>query len=91
MSSTNIVRMPGSQMVKPALDLPGPRVWTPQNLADFLGVSVSWVHKRTMVKAEDPIPRIQGVGHLRFDTANLQFQEWMRKQLGHVDIEVGDE
>jgi hypothetical protein len=91
MSSANIVRMPGSQNVKPALNLPAPRVWTPQHLADFLGVSVSWVHKRTMVKAEDPIPRIQGVGHLRFDTANAQFQEWMRRQLGDVDTEVGDE
>jgi hypothetical protein len=91
MSSANIVRMPGSQNVKPALNLPGPRVWTPQHLADFLGVSVSWVHKRTMVKAEDPIPRIQGVGNLRFDTANAEFQEWMRRQLGDVDIEVSDE
>jgi hypothetical protein len=91
MSSTNIVRMPGSQNAKPALNLPGPRIWIPQNLADFLGVSVSWVHKRTMANAEDPIPRIKGVGNLRFDTANAQFQEWIRRQLGGVDIEVSNE
>jgi hypothetical protein len=91
MSSTNVVRMPGSQNLKPAMDLPEPRVWTPKHLADFLGVSVSWVHKRTMANAEDPIPRIKGVGNLRFDTANAQFQSWMRRQLGDVDSEVNDE
>jgi hypothetical protein len=90
MSSTNIVRMPGSQMVKPALNLPEPRVWTPQHLAGFLGVSVHWVYKRCEAKAEDPIPRITGVGRLRFDTASQLFQEWMRRQLGHVDIEVNE-
>ena len=91
MVANNVIKMPNSQATKPALNLPEPRVWTPQHLADFLGVSVSWVHKRTMVKAEDPIPRIKGVGHLRFDTANTQFQDWMRRQLGYIDIEVKDE
>jgi hypothetical protein len=76
---------------KLALNLPPPRVWGPKHLADFLGVSVSWVHKRTQANAEDPIPRVLGVGRLRFDTENPRFQEWMRRQLGYVDNEVGDE
>lgn len=75
----------------PALDLPGPRVWTPQNLADFLGLSIHWVYKRCEQKAEDPIPRVQGVGRLRFDTASPAFQEWMRRQLGYVDRGESDE
>jgi hypothetical protein len=90
MSSTNIVRMPGSQIVKPALNLPGPRVWTPQHLADFLGMSIHWVYKRCESKAEDPIPRIAGVGRLRFDTASQLFQDWMGRQFGYVDIEVNE-
>jgi hypothetical protein len=43
-----------------SLDLPGPRIWTPKHLAEFLGVSVSWVYKRTQNDAEDPIPRVLG-------------------------------
>jgi hypothetical protein len=72
------------------LNLPEPRVWTPQHLAEFLGVSVSWVYKRTQEKAEDPIPRVPGVGVLRFDTQSLHFQNWMQRQLGYIDIEVSE-
>ena len=76
----------------PPLDLPGPRVWTPKHLADFLGVSVSWVYKRTEAAADDPIPRVAGVGRLRFDTQAPAFQAWLRRQgVGNVDEGDGDE
>ncbi len=90
-ATNNLLRMPNSQSAKPALNLPEPRVWAPQHLADFLGVSVSWIYKRTMENAEDVIPRVPGIGRLRFDTASPRFQDWMRRQLGYVDIEVSDE
>lgn len=64
------------------LSLPGPRVWTPKQLAEFLRVSVSWIYKRTEAGAEDPIPRVAGVGRLRFDTHSPKFQSWMKRQLG---------
>lgn len=91
-TATNVLKMPGNQNAKPALNLPPPRVWTPQHLADFLGVSVSWIYKRTMEGAEEPIPRIQGIGRLRFDTESPGFQDWMRRQLGcgYVDAENAD-
>ena len=73
------------------LDLPAPRIWTPKNLAGFLGLSIHWVYKRTETSAEDPIPRVAGVGHLRFDTHSPTFQAWMRRQLGYVDLGDGDE
>jgi hypothetical protein len=78
----------------PPLDLPGPRIWTLKHLADFLGVSVSWVYKRTASDAEDPIPRVQGVGRLRFDTQAPAFQAWLRRQgvgSDYVDSGGGDE
>lgn len=72
------------------LDLPGPRIWTPKHLADFLGVSVSWVYKRTQGDAEDPIPRVAGVGRLRFDTHAPAFQAWLRRQgVGSDDVDAG--
>lgn len=73
------------------LDLPAPRIWTPKHLADFLGVSVHWIYKRTESAAEDPIPRVAGVGRLRFDTQAPTFQAWMRRQLGYIDAERADE
>jgi hypothetical protein len=91
MSTANVVRMPGSHRVKPDLNLPPPRIWTRKHLTDFLGVSVSWVYKHTMANAEDPIPRMVGISHLKFDTANPLFQDWMRRRLGYVDIEVSNE
>jgi hypothetical protein len=68
------------------LNLPEPRIWKPKHLADFLGVSVHWVYKRTEAAAEDPIPRIPGVGRLSFDTHSAAFQKWIGRQLGCVDI-----
>jgi hypothetical protein len=80
-----------NQAAQFALNLPGPRIWTPQHLAKFLGVSMSWIYKRTQEKAEDPIPRVPGVGILRFDTQSPRFRIWMQRQLGFIDSEVGDE
>ncbi len=69
----------------PLLELPAPRIWKPKDLAQFLGVSISWIYKRTEAGAGDPIPRVVGVGRLRFDTHSPLFQSWMRRQLGYVD------
>lgn len=74
-----------------ALNLPAPRIWKPKHLAEFLGVSVHWVYKRTETSAEDPIPRVAGVGRLRFDTHSASFQSWMRRRLDGVDTVEGDE
>jgi hypothetical protein len=90
-ATNNVLKMPGSQSAKPALNLPGPRVWGPQHLADFLGLSVHWVYKRCETKAENPIPRIPNVGRIRFDTENPKFRDWMRKQLGLVGLEGTNE
>lgn len=73
-----------------SLNLPAPRIWKPKHLAEFLGVSIHWVYKRTESGAMDPIPRIPGVGRLSFDTHSPVFQRWMRRQLG-VDTAEGDE
>ena len=73
---------------KPELSLPGPRIWTPRELAVFLRVSVSWVHKRTKKNASDPPPRCLGLAKLRFDTGSPTFQDWVRRQIrAVVDIE----
>lgn len=70
---------------KPALNLPPPRIWSLKDLAAFLGVSVSWCYKRTQESCEDRIPRIPGIGNLRFDTHHPDFQNWISRQLGYVD------
>lgn len=80
-----------SDRAQSRLELPSPRIWKSAHLAKFLGVSVHWVYKRTESSAEDPIPRVPGIGRLAFDTWHPAFQEWMRRQLGYVDTGDGNE
>lgn len=63
------------------IQLPPPRIWKPQDLADFLRVSVSWVYKKTGPKAPDPIPRIKGMGVIRCDTHSPAFREWIQRYI----------
>jgi hypothetical protein len=50
---------------------------------------VSWVYKRTTPQADDPIPRIRGVGQVRFDTWSVVFQNWIHR-LGIDFIDDGE-
>lgn len=49
-------------------------LWKPQDLADFLQVDISWVYERTAPnsKASLKIPRVPGIGKLRFDPAQMR-------------------
>ena len=86
------IKRDNGEKAKPVLDLPGPRIWTPQDLAGFLRVKVSWVHRRTAKASPDPPPRCPGVGELRFDTHSPAFQSWIARQIGlNVDTGAGDE
>ena len=81
-------------MMTRKLQLPGPRIWKPKYLADFLGYSLHWVYKRTKSGAEDPPPRCPGLGRLRFDTESEAFQDWIIRQMGNpfrVDNEDDDD
>ena len=91
--SSQPITFPIRREAETRLDLPAPRIWTPKNLADFLGMSIHWVRKRTESKAEDPIPRVAGVGRLRFDTHSPAFQQWLRRLLGsgYIDNVESDE
>lgn len=73
-----------------SLQLPGPRIWTAKDLADFFGMTVFWVYKRTKEKAGDPPPRCPGIGRLRFDTHSEAFRQWMSRQLGWIETGEDD-
>lgn len=70
--------------VSTSLNLPAPRIWKTADLSNFLRVHKSWIYKRTG-KCNDPIPHIPGIGVLRFDTWNVEFQDWMARHLGCVE------
>lgn len=57
-------------------DLKGkPKLWTPEVLADYLGVPVSWIYKRTRKKnAPEQIPHIKLGKYVRFDPSSRAFQ-----------------
>jgi hypothetical protein len=93
--SRSVIEFPAqggeSKVMGSEVSLPEPRIWTPEHLARFLGVSISWVYKRTSEKADDPIPRVRGVGRLRFDTYSPAFLSWIARQLDDVDNGEADE
>jgi hypothetical protein len=59
---------------------------TANNLADFLGMSIHWIYKRTQQGAEDPPPRCPGLKRLRFNLQDKNFQSWIERQIGSVDF-----
>ena len=59
-------------------------IWTAQQLAAFLGLSVGWVYRRSGRSSSDPIPRCPGVGVLRFNTKSPEFQRWLQRQVGMI-------
>jgi hypothetical protein len=71
--------MPANREQQAALNLPEPRIWTPEDLASFLRVKPSWVLKRSK-----EIPRCAGK-LIRFDTEDADFQDWLRGWLKPVD------
>lgn len=52
-------------------------IWNAKQLADFLGVSVFWVYRRS---AE--IPRCPGIGRFKVNTNNPEFRAWLRSKIG---------
>jgi len=50
----------------------------PQELANLLGVPVSFVYDRTRQHAADPIPHFKLGKYVRFDL--LQVQEWLQER-----------
>jgi excisionase family DNA binding protein len=50
----------------------------PQELADLLGVPISFVYDRTRQNSPDPIPHFKLGKYVRFDLA--QVQEWVTER-----------
>lgn len=86
--SASVVRMPETRQQQPALNLPEPRIWDAKRLADFLGLSVSWVRKQCEKNATHPLPRIKGTRLIKVDTWSPKFHEWLREFFDGVDTEV---
>ena len=56
-----------------------PKLWTPENLAEFLCVPVGWIYKRTRKNGPEMIPHIKLGKYLRFDPASSAFQDWLAR------------
>ncbi len=80
MSSIQL-KMTTDQSEEVKVNLPPPRIWKPEHLADFFGFSVHWVYKQTRKDSPDPIPRCKGMRHIRFDTSDPKFQAWLARQI----------
>jgi hypothetical protein len=67
--------MPALSRIGPA----GPKLWKPQDLADYLGVPVGWIYDRTRALGPESIPHIKLGKYLRFDPQSPAFQEWLER------------
>ena len=56
-----------------------PKLWTPKVLADYLGVPVSWIYKRTRKNGPELIPHIKLGKYIRFDPESMTFQGWLNR------------
>lgn len=63
-----------------------PKLWMPEDLAEFLSVPVGWIYKRTRKNGPEIIPHIKLGKYLRFDPASSAFQDWLAR---HGVEEVG--
>lgn len=69
-------------MVRASMSVESP-IWNAQQLADYLGVSIYWVYRRS---AE--IPRCPGIGRFKVNTNSPDFRAWLRSKIGKdVDID----
>jgi hypothetical protein len=54
------------------------RLWTPEDLAAYLGVEPGWVYRRTGPKSKKRIPHLKMDGKLiRFDPESPLFKQWL--------------
>ena len=56
-----------------------PKLWLPEDLANYLGVPVGWIYKRTRKDGPETIPHLKLGKYLRFDPESLAFQEWLAR------------
>ena len=54
-----------------------PKLWTPDDVAEYLNVPVGWIYKRTRKNGPEMIPHIKLGKYLRFDPASPAFQDWL--------------
>jgi hypothetical protein len=67
-----------------------PKLWTPDDLADYLSVPVGWIYKRTRKNGPETIPHIKLGKYLRFDPAWSAFQDWLvRQRVDEVGLAAG--
>jgi hypothetical protein len=53
------------------------KFWSVATLAEFLGVSKTWIYDRTRANGPEIIPHAKFGKYVRFDPESRAFQEWL--------------
>ena len=53
------------------------RFWTPEDLANYLGVPIGWIYKRTRKNGPELIPHIKLGKYVRFDPESQALRVWL--------------
>ena len=60
-----------------------PKLWTPETLAEHLGVSRKWIYHRTQTNGPERIPHLKMGKLLRFDPESEAFKQWLLSHRKH--------
>ena len=54
------------------------RFWNPRQLAELLGVPLTWIYERTRKQGPETIPHIKLGKYVRFNPESEAFQSWLK-------------
>jgi predicted DNA-binding transcriptional regulator AlpA len=63
------------------------KLWSVENLAEFLGIPKTWIYDRTRENGPEVIPHVKLGKYVRFDPDSSAFQEWLKNH--EVGTSVG--
>ena len=63
------------------------KLWSVENLAEFLGTPKTWIYDRTRENGPEVIPHIKLGKYVRFNPESPAFQEWLNNH--EVGASVG--
>ncbi len=53
------------------------KLWSPNELSEYLGVAIGWVYDRTQTNGPETIPHIKLGKYIRFNPQSPAFESWL--------------
>ena len=64
------------------------KLWTVEQLSDFLGVPRTWIYDRTREHGPETIPHIKLGKYVRFNPESVDFENWLSAHVVWSDTQT---